>query len=362
MRRFVTAIFLASAVAAIGCGQPPPPPPPAAPAAPVLSAGESRVYVSDETGGAIVVIDPATRQMLGRIPVGKRPRGLRLSHDGKQLFVALSGSPIAGPGVDESKLPPADRSADGIGVIDLTTGKLTRVLKSGQDPEAFDLSPDGARLFVSNEDAAEMSVVDVATGTVQSRVKVGEEPEGVTMRPGGREVYVTCESDGEVFVIDTASGKIAARLKSGLRPRAVAFTEDGATAFVTNENDATVTVVDAVRHRISSRVRFPRAAGARVPPRPMGATISPDGSLVFVSLGRAQSIAVIDVKGRKLVRTIDNVGGRPWGIAISTDGKTLYTANGPSGDVSIVDVASGTVTARIATGGSPWGAVFARGR
>jgi len=88
----------------------------------------------------------------------------------------------------------------------------------------------------------------------------------------------------------------------------------------------------------------------------------PDGTLVFVSLGRARSIAVIDVKSRKFVRAIDDVGGRPWGIAISADGKTLYTANGPSGDVSIVDVTSGTVTARIATGGSPWGAVFAGGR
>ena len=40
---------------------------------------------------------------------------------------------------------------------------------------------------------------------------------------------------------------------------------------------------------------------------------------------------------------------------VSADGKTLYTANGPSNDVSVIDVASGTVTARIATGGSPWG-------
>jgi YVTN family beta-propeller protein len=363
MRTLVTAIFLGCVAATSGCGQPTPPAPPPAPSvAPVLTAGGPRVYVSDETGGAIIVIDPATRQMLGRLPVGKRPRGLRLSHDGKQLFVALSGKPIAGPGVDESKLPPADRSADGIGVIDLTTGKLSRVLKSGQDPESFDLSPDGARLFVSNEDAAEMSIVDVATGTVQSRVKVGEEPEGVTMRPGGREVYVTCEGAGEVVVIDTASGKVAARLKSGLRPRAVAFTDDGATAFITNENDASVTVVDAVHHKIASHVRLPEAAGATVPPRPMGVTMSPDDTFVFVSLGRAQSIAVIEVKGRKLVRTIDNVGGRPWGIASGPDGKTLYTANGPSGDVSIVDVASGTVTARIKTGGSPWGAVFAGGR
>jgi YVTN family beta-propeller protein len=175
-------------------------------------------------------------------------------------------------------------------------------------------------------------------------------------------VYVTCEGDGEVVVVDTSSGKIAARLKSGLRPRAVAFTEDGATAFITNENDATVTVVDAVKHKVSGHVRLPEVPGAEIPPRPMGATMSPDGSLLFVSLGRAQSIAIIDVKSRKLVRTIDNVGRRPWGVAISADGKTVYTANGPSGDVSIVDVASGTVTARVATGGSPWGAVFANSR
>ena len=363
MRRFLVAICLLSAVVASGCSEPTPSIVPAAPATvPVPTTGGPRVFISDETGGAIIVIDPSTRQMIGRISVGKRPRGLRLSHDGTQLFVALSGSPIAGPGVDESKLPPPDRSSDGIGVIDLATGKVSRVLKSGQDPESFDLSPDGARLYVSNEDAAEMSVVNTATGAVESRVKVGEEPEGVTLRPGGREVYVTCEADGEVVVIDIASGKIAARLKTGARPRAVAFTADGATAFVTNELDARVTVVDAARHRIAGQIDLPKAAGATVAPRPMGATISPDGSLAFVSLGRAQAVAVIDVKARKLVRTIDNVGGRPWGIAISADGKTLYTANGPSNDVSVIDVASGTVTARIATGGSPWGAIFSPGR
>ena len=74
------------------------------------------------------------------IDVGKRPRGISVSPDGRQLYVALSGSPIAGPGVDESKLPPADRAADGIGVVDLATGKLVTKYQSGQDPEAFSIS------------------------------------------------------------------------------------------------------------------------------------------------------------------------------------------------------------------------------
>ena len=62
--------------------------------------------------------------------------------DGQTLLVALSGSPIAGPGVDESKLPPADRKADGIGVVDLRAMKVSRIMTSGPDPETFAMSPD----------------------------------------------------------------------------------------------------------------------------------------------------------------------------------------------------------------------------
>lgn len=67
-----------------------------------------RVYISTEDSGEIVVIDPEANQVLERISVGKRPRGIKLAPDGKLLYVALFGSPSAGPGVDESKLPAPD--------------------------------------------------------------------------------------------------------------------------------------------------------------------------------------------------------------------------------------------------------------
>jgi YVTN family beta-propeller protein len=320
----------------------------------------TRIYVSDETGGSIIAIDPDGGRVVDRIAVGKRPRGLRLSRDGTQLLVALSGSPIGGPGVDESKLPPADRAADGIGVVDLATRKLVRTLRSGQDPESFDLSPDGKTLYVSNEDAAEMSVVDVSTGAVRERVKVGGEPEGVTVRPDGRVVYVACEAENEIVAIDAATFAVLAHVKTGPRPRAIAFTHDGATAFVTNENGAAVTVIDAAKHTAAGTIDIPKPDGAPIPPRPMGAVLSPDGTQMFVSLGRAKSVAVLDVPKRQVVRTIEEVGARPWGIAVSVNGRKLYTANGSSGDVSVVDVASGKVDKRIATGGSPWGVVAGR--
>jgi len=37
-----------------------------------------RLYVSDETGGNVVIVDPQQQRVLARIAVGKRPRGFRL--------------------------------------------------------------------------------------------------------------------------------------------------------------------------------------------------------------------------------------------------------------------------------------------
>jgi len=91
--------------------------------------------------------------------------------------------------------------------------------------------------------------------------------------------------------------------------------------------------------------------------RPMGIAVAPNGSQIYVTLGRGKSVAIIDTRSNTVASTIE-VGDRPWGIAMSPDGRTLYTANGPSNDVAVVDVASQSVTVRIKAGDSPWGAVF----
>jgi YVTN family beta-propeller protein len=320
------------------------------------------VYVTTEEGGEVVAIDPAKAAVVARIPVGKRPRGVKLSPDGKQLYVALSGSPRAAPGADESKLPPADRAADGVGVVDLATHKLVRTLGSGQDPESFDVSRDGKLLYVSNEESAEMTVLDLATGKIKQKIAVGKEPEGVTLRPDGKVVYVTSEQDNAVVAVSVAGKgkpKVLARIATGPRPRSIAFSPDGATGFVTNENGAQVTVFDVAKNAPGDAIKIESKAKTALGPRPMGTALSPDGKRLYVSCGRGEAVAVIDVGTKKVVRIFEGVGARPWGIGVSQDGKTIYTANGPSNDVSLIDAATGAVTARVKVGGLPWGLAVA---
>ena len=98
------------------------------------SKGSYRVYISNEASGDLTVIDPVRMEALETVPLGKRARGIHLSPDGKWILVALSGSPMAPPGVDESTLPPPDKSADGIGIFDIAQNKMLRKVSGGCDP------------------------------------------------------------------------------------------------------------------------------------------------------------------------------------------------------------------------------------
>ena len=136
------------------------PAPESQPAAIAAGSGPT-IYVTNEASGELSVIDGATNTVVATVPLGKRPRGIQPSPDGSVLYVALSGSPFAPPGVDESTLPPADKSADGIGVFDVKERKLLRVITGGSDPEQLAVSKDGTKLYVANEDVALASIIDI---------------------------------------------------------------------------------------------------------------------------------------------------------------------------------------------------------
>ncbi|PYK08233.1 MAG: hypothetical protein DME61_10655, partial [Verrucomicrobia bacterium] len=192
------------------------------------------VFVSNERSADVTVIDGATDAVITTFPVGKRPRGIHATPDGKRLFVTLSGSPRLAPGVDENRAP-ADKRADGLGVIDAAAHKLIDRWHVGSDPEQFALSKDGKFAFIANEDDASASIVDLDSGQSRGKVKVSEEPEGVGVNPSNGEVYVTCEEKGEVFAIDVDAQRVIAKIETGGRPRSVAFLPDGSRAYVACE-------------------------------------------------------------------------------------------------------------------------------
>jgi YVTN family beta-propeller protein len=315
-----------------------------------------RAYVSNEDGETVSVLDAQKAEVIATIPVGKRPRGLKLNHDGSLLYVAVSGLPKCPPTVPDEECAKLKRDvqADGVAVIDTATLKLTKVLKSGSDPEQFDLSRDGKRLFISNEDSAQTSVLDTSTGAITATIPIGHEPEGVRVSPNGKWVLVTSETDSTVSIVDTTSLKVLKTVSVGMRPRDLAFTPDSQTAYVSGESDASL-------YRIAVPAGEPvtRVLQLRKEARPMGVVLDNARKRIYVSTGRGGSVAVVAQDSAKLIQEIQ-VGARPWGLALSHDGKRLFTANGSSNDVTIVDTASLTVVKKVPVGKGPWGVILSR--
>lgn len=313
--------------------------------------GHYHVYVSNERAGDISIIDSKTHDVVRTIIAGKRPRGVHVSPDGQMLYVATSASPRTEPGADQrgTPSPVVDRSADGIAVIDLVTGKRIKQLQVGADPEEFALSRDGKRVIVANADVAEMSIWEIETGRQIARTRVSAEPEGVKLHPTRDEVYVTCGTSGEVFVLNPNDGRQIARIELGGRSRALVFSADGTRAYVPLKTKPEIAIIDVATHTVVETVRVPPPAS------PTEAAISGDGREVYVTTGReGNGVVVLDTETRKIVEAVP-AGTRPCGIALTPDGTHLFTANGGSNDVSVINVKSRKEVARVPVGGRPWG-------
>jgi YVTN family beta-propeller protein len=101
---------------------------------PCASPRTQYVYVSNERGRSISVVNDTTRQVEATIAVPGRPRGIQLSADGRTLYVALS---------DEAELVHGEQGglSDDVSVIDTTTLQVVGTVATGEGPWGIAVGP-----------------------------------------------------------------------------------------------------------------------------------------------------------------------------------------------------------------------------
>jgi len=106
-----------------------------------------QIFVSNEKSATSRSSAAATSRWRRTIPVGKRPRGIHASPDGKTVYVAVSGTPIEPPPKldangnpifekkhdDDDDAAKSDKTADGIGLVDTVERKFLRKIPAGSD-------------------------------------------------------------------------------------------------------------------------------------------------------------------------------------------------------------------------------------
>ena len=175
--------------------------------------------------------------------------------------------------------------------------------------------------------------------------------------------FVALAIPNQVAVVNLAEGKVLGKIPVGVCPYAVIISKDKRVAFVSNfggpqakkgdrteESAGTAVAVDehslALRGSVSvidvktKKVIYDIAT--RIHPESM--TLSPDGSLLYVSDDSGDGISVIDAKTFKVVHTINTKpdASLPYGslttaLTFSPDGKVLYAANAGNNAIALID-------------------------
>ena len=291
-----------------------------------------RIFVTNEKGDSISVINGSSLDVEATINVGDRPRGIGLSPDGNELYIAVS---------EENKIK----------VVDPKSLKILREFEAGSDPETFAVHPNG-NIYISNEDEAKATVFDPKTGKQLAEIRVGLEPEGVAISPDGKRVIITSESTNMLHVIKASENTIENNILVGSRPRAATFTQSGDIAYATAEISGEVVKVDINNGKI-----LKTGSTGDSKSKPKDVLLSKDEKVIYVAGGRANEVIVMNANTLEIIKSIP-VGKRVWGLAISKDGKLVFSTNGVSGTVSVIDTDKNVVTKTIEVGKFPWGVVI----
>ena len=121
-------------------------------AALLLSAAPSfagTIFVSNEKDNTITALNSDTLEVIKTIKVARRPRGIVLSPDFKELFVA------AGDG-------------DIMDVIDTKTLEVTRQLESGPDPELMAVDSKGDIIYIASKNGVFAGPSNIAYGAAKA--------------------------------------------------------------------------------------------------------------------------------------------------------------------------------------------------
>ena len=292
------------------------------------------IFVSNEKSSTITVLDQ-NDQVIESFETCARPRGMHFNHDRTQFFVGCA---------DDSQ----------IAIYDVETRQLVGRIRGVEEPETFDLHPNGRHLYISNEEDATVTVFDVETGEFLAEFETGEEPEGVLFTADGRLVFVASEAANLVHVIDVEAQEVIKDILVDTRPRRFALTPDEKELWVSAELAGIVDIIDIETLTIIDDITFLPTGFRKEQVTPVDLLITRDGTRAYVALGRANHVAVVDVKSRKIIEYI-LVGKRAWGLALTHDETRLYVANGLSDDISIIDTESLRVLTSIPVGLVPYG-------
>jgi YVTN family beta-propeller protein len=123
----------------------------------------------------------------------------------------------------------------------------------GKTPIGVAVSPDGTKVYVTNNQSGSVSVVDTVTNTVIATIATPSLPFGIALNLAGTVAYVTA-SGGSLVVIDTLALAVTATIVVGGDTYFPRVDPTGSSVCVPTSTGNTVVVVSTASNTVVSTI------------------------------------------------------------------------------------------------------------
>lgn len=184
------------------------------PHCPMFGPKDGLLYVSTELENSITVIDPKSLKIIGSIPTG-RPEShmFALSRDGRYGYTTNVGSGT-------------------VSVLDMQARKTIEVISVAPVVQRIALSVDSSLAFTSDQTKPQLAVIDTVTRKVKTWIPLAATGYGTAATPDGQWLVVAMPAAEQVAVVNLKTMKVEHTISVPAKPQEVLIRPDGAVAYV----------------------------------------------------------------------------------------------------------------------------------
>lgn len=271
------------------------------------------LLVANSFSGSVALLDSGSGRMRALLPLRGGPADVVLSQDARRAFVSLAE-------LDEIAVLSLPAVAGGAGL------RIERRVPVGKRPRQMALTPDGKTLVVANFQGGDVSVVDTAALKETRRIELtGVNLRGVAVSADGAFGYVTGQIPANtratddpldiwtntVFVLDLTGRRVAGSAEGWLDFTLAASPDP--TGIVALGPERVAVTLSGCDQALLVRTPGPHlrtydpviARRSNVGAHPQGIAVTPDGKRVWVANELDSSITVLDAETLAPVRRIE---------------------------------------------------------
>ncbi|MEE8257172.1 MAG: cytochrome D1 domain-containing protein [Acidobacteriota bacterium] len=295
-------------------------------------AGDNQLLISQK-GESSLAFYTIEGKYLTSVPVGKHPHEMVLSADGRYAYTTDNGT---------LRIEQAGEGGNTVSIVDLVARKKVGQISLGNyhRPHGIEIDSQRGHLLVTTENPDQLLIIDLGSRKVIKRFDTqGKTPHIVTLGRQGKWAYVSNARSASISAIHLSTGKTKV-IPVGNRPEGSVLSTDGKELYVANRNSNFISVIDTERKERVADIATDRGA-VRI-------DITPDGRTLLYALMESQKVGFADTQTRQQTGQVA-LQGRPVSLNLSPDGKYAFASAQEDDTVFVISVAERKVVRQVKT-------------